>query len=658
MEKSESAKLESKLAKQLDPIVFNGTEKHEKSTVSPATEAFLGGVALKQDDEEKESGDEENGLDLQNTTTISGDSPPSAEILSDGIVNSVSNSNFVTEDLNHTQNLGEGISIGDGQHQVNTSSEEHPIPVFSEWAKQMEKAEKQQEDVVNASTNKNKTADRPRLNSAKLRAKNYASPDCGAKIIASNQESDNTGHVLSSSKDEYLISICSSRIWFVVELCEPIQAEKVELANFELFSSSPKEFSVSVSNRYPTRDWSNVGQFEAKDERTIQNFVLNPQLFGKFVRVDIHSHYNKEHFCPVSLFRVYGTSEFEAFETENLPNPLEEYDDDDEADGKKDVSKPDSNLFKSASDAVFSMVKKAASVLSKGDDNNSHRGPSGTVMQRWHSGNCISPAYVVACEKCSEGILMEVSDLLSCKKSIVGRLMRWNLVRHVVFKTELCSDLMGMNFMNLNERNYRVNTRDSKRDFVSKLFPESYLIAICNLAGMEEKRMRLVNIGNEAIRETMDDLVVNNLTMDEPGLMEKMPTIIEPPFREDQPLIYDDHGVIEGTKELEQIIEEKKDPIDPLKENSHPEASTEPQMKETLEPPTQVDRPPENEEGKSKGEEGQKEILAGDSWKDNGLEANQDPSNVNPMPKGHGESVFIRLSNRIKVNISFYILQN
>lgn len=86
---------------------------------------------------------------------------------------------------------------------------------------------------------------------------------------------------------------------------------QVELANFELFSSSPKNFSVSVSDRFPTRDWTLVGHLTAKDERVVQSFNLQHFQFAKYVRVELHSHYGAEHFCPISLFRVYGTSEIE-----------------------------------------------------------------------------------------------------------------------------------------------------------------------------------------------------------------------------------------------------------------------------------------------------------------------------------------------------------
>lgn len=36
---------------------------------------------------------------------------------------------------------------------------------------------------------------------------------------------------------------------FIIELCEPVQVKQLDIANFELFSSTPKDFLVSISDR-------------------------------------------------------------------------------------------------------------------------------------------------------------------------------------------------------------------------------------------------------------------------------------------------------------------------------------------------------------------------------------------------------------------------
>lgn len=42
---------------------------------------------------------------------------------------------------------------------------------------------------------------------------------------------------------------------FIIELCEPIQLKQLDIANFELFSSTPKDFLVSISDRYASYHW-------------------------------------------------------------------------------------------------------------------------------------------------------------------------------------------------------------------------------------------------------------------------------------------------------------------------------------------------------------------------------------------------------------------
>jgi hypothetical protein len=175
----------------------------------------------------------------------------------------------------------------------NSIQENLTIPVFSEWTQQqqMQEQKKLVELTGNNSTEANKDTKNETIllakhQTVKMRQKNYASPDCGAKILSSNPEAQSASSVLSDKKDEYMLSPCTDRIWFVIELCDSIQAQRVELANFELFSSPLKSVSISVSNRYPTREWTLASHYEAKSERDVQVVDLTDvTLFGKFVRV-------------------------------------------------------------------------------------------------------------------------------------------------------------------------------------------------------------------------------------------------------------------------------------------------------------------------------------------------------------------------------------
>lgn len=389
------------------------------------------------------------------------------------------------------------------------SEVQEEIPSFAEWAqKQLEQAEKNKENGVNHSAHSSQGTVSANVN-LKVRSKNYASPDCGAKIVAANPESVSSGFILSPSRDEYMLNTCNSRIWFVAELCEAIQAKKVEMANFELFSSTPKNFSVFVSDRFPTREWASVGQFIAKDERDIQIFNLHPHLFGKFIKVELHSYYGSEHYCPISMFRAYGTSEFEVFETENSPqsqsNQAADDDDDDddilEATPDKDNVELSRNLFGSARDAVMSIMKKAAQVLVKsGDSKNSSENVQ--IAPR-DTKKCKTPSHIIVCDNCSNSLFTDVYDLMSCKSDILNDLIESPLIHNALCNTDMCQQY-GLDFKSKRSSSLKREITS----YISALLMPSYVAALCNMLAIVEKKV-VLNTSYET-----DLNVTSNLTID------------------------------------------------------------------------------------------------------------------------------------------------
>lgn len=142
---------------------------------------------------------------------------------------------------------------------------------------------------------------------------NYASSEC-AKVIESNPEAKKKTNIINEMTDEYMLNPCEAKIWFVIELCEIIEASRIELANYELYSSTPKEFTVFFSDAYPAPDWKPIGHFMANDSRSLQTFNLTQVGFGKYIRVELQSHYGNEHYCVISQVKVYGTSMVDDFE--------------------------------------------------------------------------------------------------------------------------------------------------------------------------------------------------------------------------------------------------------------------------------------------------------------------------------------------------------
>ncbi|XP_074762946.1 SUN domain-containing ossification factor isoform X3 [Athene noctua] len=198
---------------------------------------------------------------------------------------------------------------------------------------------------------------------------NYASVECGAKILAANPEAKSTSAILMENMDLYMLNPCSTKIWFVIELCEPVQVKQLDIANHELFSSTPKDFLVSISDRYPTNKWIKLGTFHARDERNVQSFPLDEQMYAKYVKVELISHFGSEHFCPLSLIRVFGTSMVEEYEeiadSQYQSERQELFDEDDDylLDYNTGEEKSSKNLLGSATNAILSMVNIAANML-------------------------------------------------------------------------------------------------------------------------------------------------------------------------------------------------------------------------------------------------------------------------------------------------------
>lgn len=149
--------------------------------------------------------------------------------------------------------------------------------------------------------------------------KNYASEDCGAKIISTNEGCANPANILNENKDSYLLNRCSlPALWVTVELCDYIQVASIELAVYELFSSLPENFTVSLSfhGSDDPHNWQVPIKFVAKNCREKQEFRINSvdHQHARFIRLDFLSHYGSETYCPITTLRVFGANFVEVFE--------------------------------------------------------------------------------------------------------------------------------------------------------------------------------------------------------------------------------------------------------------------------------------------------------------------------------------------------------
>ncbi|XP_010152179.1 PREDICTED: SUN domain-containing ossification factor, partial [Eurypyga helias] len=255
---------------------------------------------------------------------------------------------------------------------VITPKDPGDIPTFDEWKKKVMEVEKEKSQSMHPSA----VGGQHSTKKVQKNRNNYASVECGAKILAANPEAKSTSAILMENMDLYMLNPCSTKIWFVIELCEPVQVKQLDIANHELFSSTPKDFLVSISDRYPTNKWIKLGTFHARDERNVQSFPLDEQMYAKYVKmfikyikVELISHFGSEHFCPLSLIRVFGTSMVEEYEeiadSQYQSERQELFDEDYDylLDYNTGEDKSSKNLLGSATNAILSMVNIAANML-------------------------------------------------------------------------------------------------------------------------------------------------------------------------------------------------------------------------------------------------------------------------------------------------------
>jgi hypothetical protein len=120
---------------------------------------------------------------------------------------------------------------------------------------------------------------------------NYASPDCSARIHSSSRLTQHASSILHKSRDRYMLTPCKAdEHWVVVELCDEIRIEAVEIAVWEFFSGVVREVKVSVGGAEEDEErdgedlasasntWEDVGTFIGKNVRGVQVSQLGPDV--------------------------------------------------------------------------------------------------------------------------------------------------------------------------------------------------------------------------------------------------------------------------------------------------------------------------------------------------------------------------------------------
>jgi hypothetical protein len=143
------------------------------------------------------------------------------------------------------------------------------------------------ENTVPSSSEKQRevgAASSPRSHIPLIDRFNYASNECNARIHSSHKTAKSASSILSRKKDRYMLSPCQTSKesqFVIVELCEDIRIDTIQLAIFEFFSGVFKDFRVSVAHAYTSdgKGWVVVGDYTAKNVRAVQVCVTVHQPY-------------------------------------------------------------------------------------------------------------------------------------------------------------------------------------------------------------------------------------------------------------------------------------------------------------------------------------------------------------------------------------------
>lgn len=417
------------------------------------------------------------------------------------------------DEKNGTQTIETGDSQEKSGAEISSEKEEEApakkqsnktedIPSFSEWTqKTLEEEQKKREEErrkreeekekkkmkhsshngleVKENSTKITSPDHPSSSSNQIRLKkNFASLDCGAKVAASNAEAQSALNIITPSRDEYMLNKCNDKAWFVVELCESIKAFKVEIANFELYSSVPKDIRILMGNVIPGRDkdWSLFGQFEAKDDRNVQTFVSEEGVFGKYVKVEILSHYGHEHYCPISLFKIFGISEIELIGVD------EDAVDDDLP--HEDLS-VDASTDPQTSDNTLIKMFKEGFRLFVGVFSPNEQVKDMDISQALNQSSLVGTTFMynVFCPNCDANTFRNVYFLLAFNYAQLRKSLHVNQVLSSALHTHVCHSY-GFDMM-MSSSSGSICLSSKVVEFYATLFGTSRIMALCNVIGIQ-----------------------------------------------------------------------------------------------------------------------------------------------------------------------------
>lgn len=153
-----------------------------------------------------------------------------------------------------------------------------------------------------------------------------------AKVLAANTNAKRVNALLDDDTDTFMRNDCKDDDkWVVIELSQVAKVSRIELSQYELYSSRVHEFAVYGMHSHPrtlsgsnTNGWHFLGKFAAEKKKGLQGFSIQGPLEGsqasangsddprerwvRYVLIRFLSHHGGEKICAINEIGVYGVS--------------------------------------------------------------------------------------------------------------------------------------------------------------------------------------------------------------------------------------------------------------------------------------------------------------------------------------------------------------
>lgn len=147
----------------------------------------------------------------------------------------------------------------------------------------------------------------------------------------------------------------------------------------------------------------------------------------------------------------------------------------------------------------MSIVQKAAEVLVKSNGNGAKNHT--TVNSKQITENCMSMSHNILCESCSTDERDDLYNFIGCKNVALSNLLddHKTEIKHYLINSLMCHDILGFDLMK-NSEFYE----NLKRNFLISILPQKYINAMCNMIA---KDLKVLTVRIENIPEISSNLI-------------------------------------------------------------------------------------------------------------------------------------------------------